>query len=215
MANGEDYQSILDELIGMIRDDNEADSATVERLVQRLRELRALAGGLADREIIAGQGLAGGGSLSDDITIGLSENSQQALEAALSSVQTETFNDVLSGLATKKDLEAYQRTAAVSDVLALPFSHPDGTTASVTTPDLVLPNNGRVVWMSASLGEAGAAASFTVDGAEGANLEVKAGAKTGFRKLSTPAPVGATLRVKTTGVMNAGFTVMVGVEVPR
>ncbi|MGC5276099.1 hypothetical protein ACPXAM_23430, partial [Escherichia coli] len=58
------YDDLLNKIIEQIKNDDSADSATVERLVQRLRELQATA--LAEvlgRKIIAGDGLAGGGTL--------------------------------------------------------------------------------------------------------------------------------------------------------
>ena len=68
----------------------------VETMIARLREMQATGESeIIGREIVAGEGLAGGGTLADDVTIRLSQNTLDNLaraERSVSSLRSATAN---------------------------------------------------------------------------------------------------------------------------
>lgn len=141
----------------------------VETMIARLREMQATGESeIIGREIVAGEGLAGGGTLADDVTIGLSQASQDAVARADRSVSDLSLAETLEGYVTAEDhaslMADYLPRADASRVIVLPFSHPGTVTGTVTAPPILPTGPGTIESVSVALAEAGAELTVNVAG---------------------------------------------------
>lgn len=157
-----DYDALVEEIIGLIRDDNEADSATVARMVEQLKEMRALAGReLLDSQVKAGEGLEGGGALADEPVLRLSDAVLAAVERAGAAVLADELTDRLEGLVTTDEVEKMVKKAGGGEeYMSVPFTRTEPLDGAQDSPVLVVPPG----WLIDSMGvwRDSAAGSLTV-----------------------------------------------------
>lgn len=172
-----DYQEMLDEIIQLIKDDDTANSETIAGMVERLQELNAL--GQAQflaRNINTGTGLVGGGDLSEDRTLSLSQAALDALAAANESVSTEGLVDTLADYLSKAEAsDGYATKADARQVAYLPFNHPGLLNGEVTSPGIRLPVDGEITHVSIAVTGAGQAVSATLQGGAVGSVSLPAG----------------------------------------
>lgn len=141
----------------------------VETMITRLREMQATGEPeLTGRRITAGPGLAGGGTLADDVTLGLSQSSLDNLSRAERSVSEEALNDRLAGYISEQEaaylLSDYVRRQDGYRVAMLPFSHPGTVAGTVTAPPVLATGPGVIESIGVSVAEPGADLTVTVAG---------------------------------------------------
>ena len=141
----------------------------VETMIARLREMQATGESeVVGRRIVAGEGLAGGGTLAEDVTIGLSQASLNAVARADRSVSDASLAETLEAYVTAEDHAAlmadYLPRADAARVIVLPFSHPGTVTGTVTAPPILPTGPGTIEAVSVALAEAGAELTVTVAG---------------------------------------------------
>ena len=141
----------------------------VETMIARLRELQATGESeIIGRRIVAGAGLAGGGTLAEDVTIGLSQASQDAVSRADRSVSDASLAETLEAYVTAEDhaslMADYLPRADASRVIVLPFSHPGTVAGTVTAPPILPTGPGTIESVSVAVAEAGAELTVTVAG---------------------------------------------------
>lgn len=174
------YQEMLDEIIQSIKDDDTANSETVEAMVQRLQELNALGmGQFLARKIIAGNGLAGGGDLSEDRTISLAQGALESLAKADAAVDDAALQEALLAYLTKEQASAtYATKADARQVYVLPFTHPGTVNGSVTSPQIVLPQAATLTAVTVAVDAPGDEVTVNVIGGATAAVTVPAGGST-------------------------------------
>lgn len=204
-----DYNDMLDEIIQMIRDDNEADSATIKGLVDRLQELNALGQAqFLNRKINTGNGLTGGGDLSADRTLSLAEGVLASLAKADSAVQDAALTAVLkSYLTTTAASSTYATKAEAKQTYVIPFTHPGALNGAILSPQVRLPDAATLVKVSGAVDKAGAALTVAVEGGASASLTVPAGQTSAVSGALTAAVTGP-LRVRLTSTGVEGATVL-------
>lgn len=157
-----DYDALVEEIIGLIRDDNEADAATVARMVEQLKEMRALAGReLLDSQVKAGEGLEGGGALADEPVLRLSDAVLAAVERAGAAVLADELAEQLKGLVTTDEVEKMVKKAgAGEEYMSVPFTRTEPLDGAQDSPVVVVPPG----WLIDSMGvwRDSAAGSLTV-----------------------------------------------------
>lgn len=143
--------------------------AAVAAMIARLREIQATGESeVVGRQIVAGEGLAGGGTLADDVTIRLSQNVLDNLARAERSVSDSSLAETLQQYVTLDEHSAfmsdYLPRADAHRVIVLPFSHPGTVTGTVTAPPILPTGPGTIESVSVALVEAGADVTVTVAG---------------------------------------------------
>ena len=143
--------------------------AIVDALVARLRELQATGESeLIGRRITAGPGLAGGGTLADDVTLGLSQSALDNLARAERSVSEAALNERLVGYVSEQAvadmLAEYVRRQDGYRIAMLPFSHPGTVAGTVDAPPVLATAPGVIESIGVAVAEAGADLTVTVAG---------------------------------------------------
>ena len=143
--------------------------AIVDALVARLRELQATGESeVIGRRITAGEGLTGGGTLADDVTLGLSQSALDNLARAERSVSEEALNERLAGYVSEQAvadmLAEYVRRQDGYRVAMLPFSHPGTVAGTVAAPPVLATGPGVIESIGVAVAEAGADLTVTVAG---------------------------------------------------
>ena len=171
------YEEMLAEIIQLIKDDDTANSETIAGMVERLQELNAL--GQAQflaRKINTGTGLVGGGDLSEDRTLALSQAVLDALAAANESVSTDGLADTLADYLSKAEAsDGYATKVEAAQIAYLPFNHPGLLNGEVTSPGIRLPVEGEVTHVAISVAGAGQAVSATLMGGAAGSVSLPAG----------------------------------------
>ena len=189
----------------------------VEAMIARLRELQATGESeVVGRRIVAGAGLAGGGTLADDVTIGLSQASLNAVARADRSVSDASLAETLEGYVTAEDhvaaLGDYLPRADAYRVIVLPFSHPGTVTGTVTAPPILPTGPGAIESVSVAVAEPGAELTVVV---AGRSFVVPAGQKarsfTHGGPVTTSTPLS--LSLVSTGVRGVTVSVRIREEV--
>ena len=186
----------------------------VETMIARLRELQATGESeVIGRRIVAGAGLAGGGTLADDVTIGLSQASLNAIARADRSVSDASLAETLEGYETIADHEAsladYLPRADADRVIVLPFSHPGTVSGRVDAPPILPTGPGTIESVSVALVEAGAELTVTVAGRP---FVVPAGQKARSFTHGGPVTTSAPLQLSLTSTGARGVTVSVRIR---
>ena len=186
----------------------------VETMIARLRELQATGESeIVGREIVAGEGLAGGGTLADDVTIRLAQNVLDNLARAERSVSVSALEERLTGYITEQmqadALAGYLRRQDGYRILSLPFSHPGHVTGTVTAPPLVMGRGGTIESVTVGAAETGADLTVTV---AGRTFTLPAGQVSMVAEHGGPVVAGGalTLSLQSTGIR--GVTVLVRVR---
>lgn len=186
----------------------------VETMISRLREMQATGESeIIGREIVAGEGLAGGGTLADDVTLRLAQNVLDNLARAERSVSVSALEERLSGYITEQQqadaLAGYLRRADGYRILSLPFSHPGHVTGTVTAPPLVMGRGGTIESVTVGAAETGADLTVTVAGRA---FTLRAGQVSMVAEHGGPVTAGGalTLSLQSTGIR--GVTVLVRVR---
>lgn len=206
------YQQMLDEIIQMVQDDDTANSETVEAMVQRLRELQAL--GEAEflaRKINTDNGITGGGDLSADRTLALSDGVLTSLGKADSAVQPEALTSALEPYLSESDAAAEYVTKAEAGVSFVPFSRPGTINGETTSPPLALPGAVRLLGVSVAANTVDSRLTVTVSGGASATISLEPGATTAdLGNLSST--INGPLRVKLASSSATGVTVTLRVQ---
>lgn len=186
----------------------------VETMIARLREMQATGESeIIGREIVAGEGLAGGGTLADDVTIRLEQNVLDNLSRAERSVSVSALEERLSGYITEQQqadaLAGYLRRADGYRIVSLPFSHPGHVTGKVTAPPLVMGRGGTIESVTVGAAETGADLTVIVAGRA---VTLRAGQVSIVAAHGGPVTAGGalTLSLQSTGIR--GVTVLVRVR---
>ena len=200
---------MLDEIIQLIKDDDTANSETVNALVARLQELNALGmGQFLDRKINAGNGLTGGGDLSEDRTLRLADGVLESLGKADAAVSTDALQGVLQGYLSKGEASAgYATKDAARQVVMLPFTHPGTINGSVTSPPILLPQSATLTSVSAVMEESGDEVKVDVIGGASAAVTISAGSSSKVTSGLSVA-VSGPMRVRITAGSARGVTVV-------
>lgn len=187
---------------------------TVETMIARLRELQATGESeVVGRRIVAGEGLAGGGTLAEDVTIRLAQTVLNNLARAERSVSVSALEERLSGYITEQQqadaLAGYLRRADGYRIVSLPFSHPGHVTGKVTAPPLVMGRGGTIESVTVGAAESGADLTVTV---AGRTFTLPAGQVSMVASHGGPVTNGGalTLSLQSTGIR--GVTVLVRVR---
>lgn len=186
----------------------------VETMIARLREMQATGESeIIGRRIVAGEGLAGGGTLADDVTIRLAQTVLDNLARAERSVSVSALEERLSGYITEQQqadaLAGYLRRADGYRIVSLPFSHPGHVTGKVTAPPLVMGRGGTIESVTVGAAETGADLTVTVAGRA---VTLRAGQVSIVAAHGGPVTAGGalTLSLQSTGIR--GVTVLVRVR---
>lgn len=187
---------------------------TVDAMITRLRELQATGESeVVGRQIVAGEGLAGGGTLAEDVTIGLSQASQDAISRADRSVSDSSLAETLEGYVTAEDHAAlmadYLPRADADRVIVLPFSHPGTVAGRVDAPPILPTGPGTIESVSVALAEAGAELTVTVAGRP---FVVPAGQTAGSFTHGGPVTASTPLQLSLTSTGARGVTVSVRIR---
>lgn len=197
------YEEMIDEIIELIRQDDSANSATIEGMVERLRQLRALSEQqMLSTEIIAGEGLAGGGSLSEDVTLSLAQQVIDVVESAVSSDDLDAALDTLSNR-----FDDYVKAKDVEHVIAVPFTHAGAVNGSLESPSLGMPEGSVVTAVYVTLGRAGGQVRVRVNNDTTATATVAPGSTTGRAEGLSKSV--SSLSVSIVGDLTGGITVNV------
>lgn len=197
------YEEMIDEIIELIRQDDSANSATIEGMVERLRQLRALSEQqMLSTEIIAGEGLAGGGSLSEDVTLSLAQQVIDVVESAVSSDDLDAALDTLSNR-----FDDYVKAKDVEHVIAVPFTHAGAVNGSLESPSLGMPEGSVVTAVYVTLAEAGGQVRVRVNNDTTATATVAPGSTTGRAEGLSKSV--SSLSVSIVGDLTGGITVNV------
>lgn len=186
----------------------------VEAMIARLRELQATGESeVVGREIVAGEGLAGGGTLAEDVTIGLSQASQDAISRANRSVSDSSLAETLQQYVTAEDHAAsmsdYLPRADAARLVVLPFSHPGTVVGTVDAPPILPTGPGTIESVSVALAEAGAELTVTV---AGRSFVVPAGQTTGAFAHGGPVTTSTPLQLSLASTGARGVTVSVRIR---
>lgn len=202
-----DYEFLLDQVIEIIRSDNEADSATIERLVERLHELQAAGIG----SLIAGDGLSGGGSLDSDVTLSLSEESLEYVRRAARAVTPEGLEAELGAYLTESAARgAFAAKADVVESHVVTFSVPGAVNGQEVSPPLALPGAYRITSVGVAVGTPNQSVTVSFQGGASGTMTVPAGVAS--RVATVESGVVGSFRVSVESTSSAGVTVAVRVE---
>lgn len=207
-----DYNTMLNEIIQMIKDDDTANSETVTALVARLRELQAL--GQAEflsRKINTDNGLIGGGDLSQDRTLSLSDGVLTSLGKADSAVQGDGLTEALTAYLTKSAAAASYVTKAAAGVSWVPFCRPGTINGETTSPPLSLPGSARLLGVSVAADTVASKLTVTLSGGASATLTLDAGTTTADLG-NLAATITGPVRVKLASSSATGVTVTLRVQ---
>lgn len=197
------YEEMIDEIIELIRQDDSANSATIEGMVERLRQLRALSEQqMLSTEIIAGEGLSGGGALSEDVTLSLAQQVIDVVESAVSSDDLDAALDTLSNR-----FDDYVKAKDVEHVIAVPFTHAGAVSGSLESPSLGMPEGSVVTAVYVTLGRAGGQVRVRVNNDTTATATVAPGSTTGRAEGLSKSV--SSLSVSIVGDLTGGITVNV------
>ena len=201
-----DYDALVEEIIGLIRGDNDADSATVARMVEQLKELRALAGReLLDSQVKAGEGLEGGGALADEPELRLSDAVLAAVERAGAAVLADELADQIKDFATRAEVEEVARAA---EYMSVPFTRAEPLDGEEDSPVVVVPQGWLIESMGVWRGSASGSLTVAVQGT-GAQVQLQQGTYTrtwdGSEKWDCPTE----LKVRLAGTSEGPTTVNV------
>lgn len=197
------YEEMIDEIIELIRQDDSANSATIEGMVERLRQLRALSGQqMLSTEIIAGEGLSGGGALNEDVTLSLAQQVIDVVESAVSSDDLDAALDTFS-----KKFDDYVKAKDFEHVIAVPFTHAGAVNGSLESPSLAMPEGAVVTAVYVTLAEAGGQVRVRVNNDTTATATVAPGSTTGRAEGLSKSVSG--LSVSIVGDLTGGITVNV------
>lgn len=210
MADNPNYEYLIDRIIKEIRKDSSADSATVERLVERLHELQAA--GAATLRV--GEGLVGGGVLDKDVTVGLSEESLEYIRRAAAAVDEDGLGKALAGYATRELVdEKIKAIPAPVSRSVVTFSVPGAVSSSGTvSPPLRLPSGSwSTDGVGLAVGETGGEVKVNVTvGGKTWYMTVEAGKSE--KTYSLDVAVSGVIRVEVKGSNASGVTVAVGLK---
>lgn len=200
------YEEMIDEIIELIRQDDSANSATIEGMVERLRQLRALSEQqMLSTEIIAGEGLSGGGALNEDVTLSLTQRVLNAVESAESAVSSTALSAALDTFG--KRFDDYVKAKDVEHVIAVPFTHAGAVHGSLESPSLGMPEGSVVTAVYVTLAEAGGQVRVRVNNDTTATATVAPGSTTGRAEGLSKSV--SSLSVSIVGDLTGGITVNV------
>lgn len=210
MADSPNYEYLIDRIIKEIRSDSKADSATVERLVNRLHELQ-VAGAAT---LTVGEGMVGGGSLDKNVTVGLSEESMEYIRRAAAAIDEDGLAKALAGYATKSSVEEKIKAipAPVSRSVVT-FSVPGAvSSAGVVSPPLRLPSGSwSTDGVGLAVGETGGEVKVNITmGGKTWYMTVEAGKSE--KTYSLDVAVSGVIRVEVKGSNASGVTVALGLK---
>lgn len=145
------------------------EDQAVQTMVNRLRELQAAGeSDLFQRNINTGQGLTGGGNLTEDRTISLSQGTRDALSKAEASVSEQWVDEALGQYVQTETLNHrlgdYVLRRENSHSAIIPFSHPGTITSSVTAPPLPAMTNGAITSVGIAAGSNPQPVDVTLNG---------------------------------------------------
>jgi len=203
-----DYDALVEEIIGLIRDDNEADSATVARMIEQLREMRALAGReLLDSRVKAGEGLEGGGAIADEPELRLSDEVLAAVDRAGAAVLADELADRLQGLVTSDEVEGILERAGVGEeYMSVPFTRAEPLDGEEDSPVLVVPQGWLIESMGVWRGSASGSLTVSVQGT-GTQVQLPQGASTRTWDGSSKWDCPTELKVRLVGTSEGPTTV--------
>ena len=193
---------------------NPESEAIVDALLQRLRALQATGESeVVNRRITAGAGLTGGGTLTDDLQISLSQPVLDSLARADRSVSDTALQEALAGYASEQavaDLMAdYVRRSDGYRIAVLPFTHPGYLTGTVDAPPLIMAASGVIESVAIGLSEPGADLTVTVAGRAS---QLRAGQTSLVVEHGGPVTAGGALRLSLQSTGARGITVAVRVR---
>lgn len=201
-----DYDALVEEIIGLIRADDEADSATVARMVEQLKELRALAGReLLDSQVKAGEGLEGGGALADEPELRLSDAVLAAVERAGAAVLADELAEQIKDFATRAEVEEAARAA---EYMSVPFTRTEPLDGEEDSPVLVVPQGWLIESMGVWRGSASGSLTVSVQGT-GTQVQLPQGASTRTWSGSDKSDCPTELKVRLAGTSEGPTTVNV------
>lgn len=205
----DDDNEMIDRIIELIRADDTANSETIEGMVQRLRELNALGTAqIFSRKINTGNGLTGGGDLSEDRTISLAEGVVKSLESADNSVSSENLAEVLKKYLTIQKAETdYAKKSDARQAYVIPFTYGGTINGETTSPQIRLPRSCVLTEISAAVDKAAAAVNVTLTGGVAGSVTIPAG-QTSAVSESLSATVSGPLRVNIKSSSAEGTTVL-------
>lgn len=188
--------------------------AVVDALVARLRELQATGESeVINRRIVAGRGLVGGGTLTDDVTLGLSQATQDAVSRAERSVSTDELAEALADYVTAADyagaLGDYLRRADAYRALSLPFSHPGVVSGTVDAPPVLPTGPGIIERVSVAVAEPGPDVSVTV---AGRRFVLAGGRASGVFEHGGPATTSTPISLSISSAGARGVTVLLRIR---
>ncbi|MGN8939454.1 hypothetical protein [Bittarella sp. HCP28S3_D9] len=209
------YDDLLNEIIEQIKNDDSADSATVERLVQRLRELQATASAeVLGRKIIAGDGLAGGGTLEQDVTLRLSDETSEYIRLAAAATTPKQLAEAIAPLLTKAEAGAtYATKAEAKPAYVIPFSVPGTINGEEVSPPLLIGTGAaglKITHIGVAVGTPGSAVTVTLRG--GATGSITVGDGVVSKQSAMSVPITGPVRVAISSASSAGVTVTLRVQ---
>lgn len=207
------YQQLLDEIIAAIRADDEADSATVDAMIARLRALQATAADeFLTRQIIPDAGLAGGGTLDADVHIRLAQATVDSLKKADTAVQPADLSTALQNYDTASAAGSkYATKAEAKQAYVVPFSIPGTVTAEVVSPPLVIPAPAGCKITHVGIAAETAGQTITVNLRDGAAGSASLPAGTKSRVTAVSSTVGGAFRVAVASASASNVTVTIRV----
>lgn len=191
--------------------------AIVQAMLQRLRALQATGESeVVGRRITAGDGLQGGGTLADDVTLSLTQQALDNLTRASRSVSAEAMAEALQDYVTEQaaadTLAGYLRRADGHRSFVLPFTHPGHLSGTVDAPPLTMLAGGVIESVGLAVAEPGADLTATV---AGRSFTLRGGQTSSVHEHGGPVTEGGVLRLslQSTGVRGVTVSVRLREEV--
>lgn len=190
------------------------EAQAVQAMVDRLRDLQATGETeLAYRTISVGEGLEGGGDLTADRTISLSQATRNALQRAAQSVSTAGLEEALRNYMTTQDmvqrLNDYQLKRDAHRIWTVPYTYPGTLTQEVQAPPLVAVGSGTITSVGIAASTAGAEVVVTLGGRQ---YRLAQGTATVLHEVGVPISAGGPINLTVASTNATGVTVHIRVQ---
>lgn len=185
------------------------EDQAVEKMLARLREVQATGETtLRYRRIDVGNGLTGGGDLTENRTISLSQATRDSLQKASESVSQNAMNERLQVYVTEQEmvsrLNDYLPKREASRVWTAPYTYPGTLTQEIAAPPLVSVGTGTIESVGIAASTAGAEIVVTLGGRQ---FRLAAGSSSVLHAVGVPISAGDTINMRVASTNASGVTV--------
>lgn len=185
------------------------EDQAVQTMVERLRVLQATGETeLRYRKVETGSGLTGGGDLTEDLRIELTQAARDALQKASESVSSTALTERLAGYISTQDMVArlndYQPKRDAYRVWTAPYTYPGTLTQEVQAPPLVAVGTGVIESVGIAARTAGAEVVVTIGGRQ---FRLARGSASVLHAVGVPVTAGDRIDMRLASTNATGVTV--------